>query len=209
MKSIRRTERLTPGSIYLDTDSDGLTDRVEREIGTGPLKRDTNGAGIADGRNNDLTYRPYPLSDDERILQAAVEALSQSFRLASMNAHQSPNLAPRLYSDRDSPMVLLVPAGSKGVNIRSHNGAIICRPFDPGQRVLPNRGPFGGAFTPPEIGLDGRRIHDPLNSALQSAIGDGWNDSGEYYPFGSDIPRLPGSQASGTSCRASGRMTAR
>ncbi|HLK58069.1 MAG TPA: hypothetical protein VKU00_15985 [Chthonomonadaceae bacterium] len=81
-----------------DTDGDGWTDLVEKQLGTDPTKSDTDGDGIPDSKDaNPLTGRK-PQTDEEKILAAAFEG---RFR----------------YAEDDVPCVVVMPEGIEPVEM--------------------------------------------------------------------------------------------
>lgn len=60
--------------IGKDSDCDGLTDLMERRIGTNPYNSDTDGDGLIDSCDRNPLAAPRALSDEEEILYAAFEA---------------------------------------------------------------------------------------------------------------------------------------
>ncbi len=63
-------------TLFLDSDIDGLTDVVEARLGTDPHNSDTDGDGLIDAVDPcpNAAPRPRPLSDEEQIVAASVEA---------------------------------------------------------------------------------------------------------------------------------------
>src|SRR5205823_564551 len=91
----RRHLVLSIADLYRDEDHDGLPDRLERQIGTNPLKADTNGNGIPDGQDKNPLVPAHALSDEEGIYQAAVEGLCQLGRSQPKELLGSPlDMAP-------------------------------------------------------------------------------------------------------------------
>jgi len=151
--------RFSLADITRDSDGDGLTDRLERAIGTDPYRADTNGDGIPDGSDKNPAYRSHKLTDEEGIYQAIMEALCQTERAAQ---DKPANLSEFdvAFGDRGAPLVLHPPPGSAGVAIRGHRGAVVTRPvrgaIRPGEPVFRNKSWTGWNFVGPTIGLDGK-----------------------------------------------------
>jgi hypothetical protein len=61
-------------SLRKDSDGDGLTDIVERRLGTNPHKRDTDGDGVPDSVDPCPNGPVRALGDDEKIVAACIEA---------------------------------------------------------------------------------------------------------------------------------------
>lgn len=61
-------------ALEKDSDGDGLTDLEEARLGTDPNRTDTDGDGIPDARDANPLVAPRPLTEDERVIQAAFEA---------------------------------------------------------------------------------------------------------------------------------------
>lgn len=73
---LQETITIDLAAIRLDSDHDGLTDLVEKRLGTDPMKADTDGDGIPDGKDpNPLVARVANLSDRQRIIQAIFTTL--------------------------------------------------------------------------------------------------------------------------------------
>lgn len=60
--------------ISLDSDGDGLTNLVEKRLGTNALKTDTDGDGIRDGADPFPNAARMPQTEDELVMAAAFEA---------------------------------------------------------------------------------------------------------------------------------------
>ncbi|MDQ7823854.1 MAG: hypothetical protein RDV48_13730 [Candidatus Eremiobacteraeota bacterium] len=68
-------ELINNSEIEKDSDSDGLTDLMEKRLGTNPENGDTDGDGLADAIDSNPTAAPRSLeSDEEKIIYAAYEA---------------------------------------------------------------------------------------------------------------------------------------
>jgi outer membrane protein assembly factor BamB len=61
-------------SLSIDSDRDGLTDLVEKRLGTKPDVADTDGDGRSDAVDAFPTVAPRPLTDEEEMLAAVYEA---------------------------------------------------------------------------------------------------------------------------------------
>ena len=85
-----RKFRLSTDALYKDTDGDGIPDIVEREIGTNPLSADTMRSGLKDSENKNPTYAPHPLTRDERIYAAVLEAVRPNTRDPKPNTYSDP-----------------------------------------------------------------------------------------------------------------------
>jgi hypothetical protein len=133
------------GEVYRDTDGDGLPDRLERLIGTDPANADTNGNGIPDGEDKNPLYRPHPMSDEEEIYQAALEALCQFGRSTggAPDRYGHFDAAPECLGRSPDPLWLPLPPGSPGIQLLGHPGVLLYAPGTPLAGVLSNED-FGG-----------------------------------------------------------------
>lgn len=68
------TELIEDESIWLDSDSDGLTDKAEERLGTDPHNRDSDQDGKSDLHDPSPLTRPRPLSQEEQAIKAGVHA---------------------------------------------------------------------------------------------------------------------------------------
>jgi hypothetical protein len=165
--------------LYRDTDGDGLTDRLERQIGTDPHNPDSNGNGIPDGQDKNPLARRHRVSDPEAIYQAAIEALCQLGRTRPREFTGTVmEDSPVLLGSQATPLLLPAPPGSPDVEIRGHPGVVFCSSrIEP--RSLPGwlvaTGAGHGGFTPPHIGVDGVGRSD--------GFGDGYLDKPRGDPF--------------------------
>jgi hypothetical protein len=76
MMQLQETMRIDLTEIRKDTDQDGLTDLVERRLGTDPGRPDTDGDGVPDGADrNPLVPRTRMLTDRQRLIQAVFASL--------------------------------------------------------------------------------------------------------------------------------------
>lgn len=64
----------TDATMRKDTDRDGLTDLVERRLGTDPAKSDTDADGLGDAVDPCPNAAPRTMGDKEKIVAACVEA---------------------------------------------------------------------------------------------------------------------------------------
>jgi outer membrane protein assembly factor BamB len=165
---VRRQVVLPLADLYRDTDGDGLPDRLERQIGTDPDKADTNGDGIPDGSDKNPTYRPHPLTDEEGIYQAVVEALCQLSRSASpgQTGDEASDAAPAFLGRSHEPLLLPLPPGSGGIEILGHPGPVLYLPRRSTSGMLPSRAMGQVEFTPPSIRLDGTWQQEPVRRRL-------------------------------------------
>jgi hypothetical protein len=58
------------GSLFLDSDQDGLTDQEEKAIGTDPFKADTDSDGYSDGKEVESGYNPLKAAPGDKIVLA-------------------------------------------------------------------------------------------------------------------------------------------
>lgn len=153
---------ISPRDLVRDRDRDGLPDRLERRLGTDPARWDTNGNGIADGSDKNPLYRPHPLTDEEGIYQAVLEALCQLGRSTGPRYNGLPDQVWGLGSRR-GPLLLQLPQGSSGIELLGYRGMVLCDP-SPGDGSYAGVGVlhmwntwnvWTGHFSAPLIGLDG------------------------------------------------------
>lgn len=74
LNSLGKTYKLSLQALRLDTDKDGLTDLVEKRIGTDPTKPDTDGDGVNDGLDANPLAKPSN-DPDSSILQTVFTAM--------------------------------------------------------------------------------------------------------------------------------------
>jgi outer membrane protein assembly factor BamB len=149
--------------LYRDQDGDGLPDRLERELGTDPRRADTNGNGIPDGEDKNPVYRPHPLTDEEGIYQATLEALCQAGRLPRPEPGDwiPLDIKPYFLGSSRRPLRFPAPPGSPGIEVLGHPGMVLCVPGRVPDRLAIGTPLEGGEFTPPQISLDGTRREHP------------------------------------------------
>src|SRR5439155_6469097 len=140
---------------------------------TDPANPDTNGNGIPDGADKNPLYRQHTLTDEEGIYQAAVEALCQLGRTASLNPEGRGSLeaVPFPLGSDAAPLLLPAPPGSPGIEVLGHPGVVLrARKESWGYDIWMGPQPGSCRFTPPSIGPDGvwqgwegrnRRRHSP------------------------------------------------
>ncbi len=93
-------------SLRIDQDGDGLTDVVEKRLGTNPLKADSDGDGDPDGVDPWPNAAPRPLSDAEEVLAAILEARYH-------------------FSSNDGPAIFFAPKGLKPFEMVGWNGPLL------------------------------------------------------------------------------------
>lgn len=93
--------------IRRDSDHDGLTDLVEKRLGTNPRQADTDRDGIPDGTDPFPNARPRSLSDTEQVLQAAFEARYH-------------------FDTSEGPALVYLPASMKPFEMVGRSGPTLC-----------------------------------------------------------------------------------
>jgi len=144
-------------ALYQDADGDGLTDLLERRIGTDARRADTNGNGIPDGQDKNPLYRPHPLSDEEGIYRAAWEALYQHARLTRVPDGQYEEFReqPVAVGTPTGPLAIPPPLRSSGIEVTGSDSVVLCSPRTP-VNTLQVYSVFGSNhFVTPHIELDG------------------------------------------------------
>ena len=162
--------------LYRDTDRDLLPDRLEHLLGSDPRKADTNGNGIPDGLDKTPALREHPLTDEEGIYAAAVDAVCQ---MSGTFAREKPivpglEVMPVGLGRRKLPLRLPLPPGSNGVEVPGYPGPLFFqRIADFHQTGLVDDVVTGGNFAPPRIGFDGVLREAPLLPFASNW--DSWN----------------------------------
>lgn len=94
-----------------DSDGDGLTDVMEKRLGTDPQNADTDGDGLTDSEDRNPLARPRPLvTDEEKIMVASFEAL---YAFDSYDAW---------------PCVIRLPKGMRPLELLGLNGRLFALP---------------------------------------------------------------------------------
>jgi len=109
--------------------------------------------------NKNPQYKPHPLTDEEGIYQAVIEALCQYGRATASDKHSNPLPEYTFPYGSAKPLRLLLPPGSKGIEIRGHAGKILFAPLRVGEDLSALR--FASHFCSPHIDLDGLWTEDP------------------------------------------------
>ncbi|HTE17324.1 MAG TPA: hypothetical protein VK689_02955, partial [Armatimonadota bacterium] len=164
-RPVHRRLELPLGELYRDGDGDGLPDRLERQIGSDPGGADTDANGIPDGEDKNPGYRPHPLSDEEGIYQAAVEALCQLGRSAPAGGQPGEpyDAVPAFLGRSREPLVLPLPRGSRGIRVLSHPGVVLLYSEGPVATLLRSGTSMGSSeFTRPNVRLDGTAEEQPI-----------------------------------------------
>jgi len=176
---------IAPGALNRDRDGDGLTDRIERRLGTDPARPDTNGNGLLDGEDKNPLSRPHRLTDEEGIYQAVLEGLCQFGRTAPQQQRYPP-WPMSLGRDR-TPVLIPLPAGSRGVEVLGHPGMVLPYPGTPPPYYyyLSSHLP---RFTRARLSLDGVLRPDPMPSvgdpfAAPKPVAPAANPFREYFPY--------------------------
>ena len=129
LKRFMHREQIPIADLYRDSDGDGLTDRVEKELGLNPYCADSNGNGIADGRDKNPLYKSHQLTEQEQIYQAVLEALCQlGLSLPAHSATVDEAGTPTPFGRTSAPIKIPAPPGSVGVEILGHTGMVLCNP---------------------------------------------------------------------------------
>lgn len=73
-------EKTNPGTLFLDSDQDGLADQEETAYGTNPLNSDSDGDGYTDGAEIKSGYDPLKPAPGDKlpVVETKVELASQS-----------------------------------------------------------------------------------------------------------------------------------
>jgi len=149
----KHTRIVSIHDLYKDSDSDGIPDIVEREIGTNPMSKDSHRTGLSDGDNKNPTYTPHRLSRDEQIYQAVIEA-------ACMYSHDSPAGIPintNWAGPVDLASPLIVPAGPEGMAVPIYSHTLPVLMYSPADLKKLHRSSWGNlGFARAVIGFDGK-----------------------------------------------------
>ncbi|MDR3689845.1 MAG: PQQ-binding-like beta-propeller repeat protein [Fimbriimonas sp.] len=127
---------LTNKEIRADSDGDGLTDLVEKRLGTDPARADTDGDGDPDGVDPCPNAARPPETDLEKVLAAAFEARYH-------------------YDQSEGPALVTLPKGMKPFEFIGRRGPVLCVSEDAADRFRALRDGYehGIAF----IGFHGAR----------------------------------------------------
>ena len=192
LKRFTHRQNCAIADLYRDSDGDGITDLAEKELGMDPLRADSNGNGIPDGRDKNPLYKPHKLTEQEQIYQAVLEALCQLGRSQPTDSSlfdESETPAP--FGRTSAPIKLPSPPGSVGVEVLGHTGMVLCRPqrqLWPDHWSLNTGLKYAGQFHffAPHIGLDGTwHGHDNKDAQGQTTPAD------PFAPSATDKNKAP------------------
>ena len=103
-----RTVKLSWSDLEADGDQDGLTDRVERRLGTDEARKDTDGDGVADGEDtNPIAPARADLSDKQKILREVFFTYFAFFRQRGLVVVDRGVDDPLEYPGRRDPVLTL------------------------------------------------------------------------------------------------------
>ena len=128
-----------------DSDGDGLTDLVEKRLGTNPAKPDTDGDGLSDSKDRNPLAAPRTLSEGEQVLAAVFEGRF------------------RFYGGFGEPALLELPKGIKAMEFGGWDWLTIVH-LGPGKSPLADATDKGLAivsFHYPASNFAGKRIPKP------------------------------------------------
>ena len=131
-------------ALSQDSDGDGLTDIMEKRLGTDPQNADSDGDGLSDSEDrNPLAPPRPPITDEEKIMVASFEAL---YAFESYNAW---------------PCVIETPKGMRPLEFFGLNGRLFALPYVATKTPLTScigEGTAAYDFRLPEFDFAGKKL---------------------------------------------------